>query len=183
MDKHQSSGEHKLSQEQYEAIAAVVIKLHEEQKVKELKEHMDERIGNVRLLLQNYRKFKAYAQNAICSIKEAKKILTGMMSDVNSLDDNLKIEAIIRSKERTLVMLAHIDRMLSIYKAWCSSYGDDSAERRCNIVFDKYIAECTVKPSAEKLAEKYFIDRKTVFNDLNKAYEEIAPIMFGIITS
>ena len=170
-----------LTGEQYEAIAAAVIKLHEEQKVREIKEHMDERIGNVRLLLQNYRKFKVYAQNAICNIKDAKKVLTRMMSDVNCLDDDLKIESIIRSKERTLVMCAHIDKMMSMYKTWSCSCGDECAERRCNIIFDKYILDSTVKPSAEILAEKYFIDRATVFNDLNKAYEEIAPIIFGIL--
>jgi len=170
-----------LTGEQYEAIAAAVIKLHEEQKVREIKEHMDERIGNVRLLLQNYRRFKAYASNAICSIKDAKNILAGMMRDVSTLDDGIKIESIIRSKERTLIMLVHIEKMMSIYKTWCYNCGEESAERRCNIIFDKYIDDSTVKPSAEKLAEKYFVDRATVFNDLNRAYEEISPIMFGLI--
>jgi len=181
MGKKQSTGDHKLSPEQYKAIAAAVIQLHEEQKKQEIKARMDERTGNVRLLLQNYRKFKSYAQNAITNIKEAKLILADMMHEVNTLDDELKIESIIRTKERTLVMVAHIEKMMSIYKAWCYSCGEENAERRCNIVFDKYIVDCTVKPSAERLAEKYSVERTTVFNDLNRAYEELGPIMFGIL--
>ena len=181
MGKKQSTGDHKLTPEQYKAIAAAVIQLYEEQKVHELKERMDERMGNVRLLLQNYRKFKAYAQNAISNIKEAKIVLAEMMYEVNTLESELKIEAIIRTKERTLVMIAHIEKMMSIYKAWCFSCGEENAERRCNIIFDKYIVDCTVKPSAERLAEKYNVERTTVFNDMNRAYEELGPIMFGIL--
>lgn len=183
MGKKQAAptGGQKLTPEQYKAIAAAVIELHKEQRVQEIKNSMDERMGNVRLLLQNYRKFKTYAQNAICSIKEAKLILADMMYEVNTLDDELKIESIIRTKERTLVMVAHIEKMMSIYKTWCYSCGEDNAERRCNIIFDRYIVDSTVKPSAERLAEKYDIERTTVFNDLNRAYEELGPIMFGIL--
>lgn len=181
MAKNQLAGEHKLTPEQYKAIAAAVIQLHEEQKKQEIKARMDERTGNVRLLLQNYRKFKSYAQNAITNIKEAKTVLADMMYEVSTLDNELKIESIIRTKERTLVMIAHIEKMMSIYKAWCYSCGEENAERRCNIVFDKYIVDCTVKPSAERLAEKYSVERTTVFNDLNRAYEELGPIMFGIL--
>lgn len=172
---------HKLTPEQYKSIASVVIQLHEEQKIKEIREQVDEQTGNAKLLLQNYRKFKSYAKHAVSNIKEARIVLAEMLNEVYSLDDELKIESIIRTKERTLVMIAHIDKMLSMYKVWCDTCGEENAERRYKIIFDKYIANPTVKPSAENLAEKYGIDRSTVFADISRALEDIAPLLFGML--
>ena len=179
MGKKQSTGDHKLSPEQYKAIAAVVIELHEEQRIREIKQAVDARTHDVRLAMKNYRKFKIYCRNAVTDVRTARETLIQLMDEINSLDDELKVESIIRTKERTLVMVAHIDKMLAIYKQMCLITGDVNDERRWNILFDFYVNP-TVKASAESLAEKYSVDRSTVFADISRACEEMGPLFFGI---
>lgn len=161
------------------AITQAVILVHEEQKEKESIELIDKRTHNVRLTLQNYRKFKAYVKNAVSDIKEADKILNSILSAMNTENQNLKIEAIIQTKERTLVMLAHIEKMLNIYKFMCESSGDPADLRRWSIIYDTYINN-TIKQKTDIIADKYFVDRSTVFDDINKACKDLGPLIFGI---
>jgi predicted DNA-binding protein YlxM (UPF0122 family) len=51
--------------------------------------------------------------------------------------------------------------------------------RRWNILYDFYINP-TVKPNASEIAEKYFVDRSTVFSDISRACEEMGPLFFGV---
>ena len=176
VDKKQDN---KLTPEQYKAIAEVVIKIHEEQKNKALRQEADARTNDVRLLLKNYRRFKIYCRNAVTDVKKAKATLAALLNDLGSLDDELKVEAIVRTKERTLVMVAHIEKMLQIYKQMCHQEASEVDIRRWNIIYDFYINP-TKKPTAEELAEKYNVDRSTVFSDISRACEEIGPLLFGV---
>ncbi len=169
----------KLSQEQYDAIAVAVDKLLKEKKERLIRQNIDERINNVRLLLKNYRRFKIYAKNAVCDVKKANLVLAESLCDINSLKDELKVESIVRSRERTLVMIAHIDKMMKIYKYMCQETNDPNDMRRWNILFDMYLNP-TNKPTADAIAEKYYIDRSTVFVDISKAFDELSPLIFGV---
>ena len=92
----------------------------EEEHQKEAKERTDRRLHNTRLLLKNYRLLKRHTAGAIYNAKQAKEkesaasILDGLESYTR--DDSLYIESIKRSQERTLIILAHIEKMLDLYR-------------------------------------------------------------------
>lgn len=99
----------------------------EEEHQKEAKERTDRRLHNTRLLLKNYRLLKRHTAGAIYNAKQAKEkesaasILDGLESYTR--DDSLYIESIKRSQERTLIILAHIEKMLDLYRVWCQQNG------------------------------------------------------------
>lgn len=170
----------KLHPEEYAAIANAVKEILQKEKKSDLKQQRDNRIANVRLTLENYRKFKAYAQNAIGSISQAKSVLEKMLQDVWTLDDDeLKVESIIQTKERTLVMIAQIEKGVQAYKAFCESDPDETAMRRYKILYERFISDCTLHPSIDSLAAKFSIERRTVFADISRACDEIGPFIFG----
>lgn len=171
-----------LQPEERIAIVRTVKEILQEERKVNIKEQRNNRIANVRLTLENYRKFKAYAQNAIGSINQAKAVLEEMLQDVLALDDDeLKVEAIIQTRERTLVMIAQIEKGIQAYKAFCESDPDTNAIRRYKIIYDRYIENCTLRPSVDSLAEKYSVERRTIFADISRACDEIGPFIFGTL--
>ena len=85
-----------------------------EEKEKARKSRYDRRLRNTRLLLKNYRSFKRHAQGAIFNAKQAKEnaidILDGL--DDGMLNDNLYVEGIKKSQQRTIIILNHVEEML-----------------------------------------------------------------------
>lgn len=168
----------KLTSEQYKAIAAAVIKIYEEQKVHDIEQDVDTRMNNVLLLLRNYRKFKIYTKNAIFNVKKANIILAESLCDMNSLKDELKIESIIRTRERTIVMIAHIDKMMKIYKNICAESEDPADHRKFQVIYRYYI-----KPEKERYTDicaDLFIESSTFYDDIKKACEDLGPLLFGV---
>lgn len=117
----------------------------EEEHQKEAKERTDRRLHNTRLLLKNYRLLKRHTAGAIYNAKQAKEkesaasILDGLESYTR--DDSLYIESIKRSQERTLIILAHIEKMLDLYRVWCQQNGTEEDVRRYEVVMETYIRE------------------------------------------
>lgn len=164
--------------ELYKSLVEAVIAIHEEQKEKELEEEVDKRADNVYLLLKNYRKFKLYAKNAVTDIKKAKRILEETLCDINSLKDELKVEAIIRTRERTLVMIAHIDKMVKIYKKVCEESDDPADMRRWKIIYEYYLSP--ERKTIDEICAGLFIERATFYNDIKIACKALGPLLFGL---
>ena len=133
-----------------------------------------------RLLLKNYRSFKTYTQGAVYKASQMKEnavdILDGL--DDFSFDDGLYIEAIKRSQQRTLIILKHVDEMLNYYRIACEESGKDEELRRYRIIMDYYIYD--EKKSAEEIAEKECIERRTVYKDINIALKPLSALIFGV---
>lgn len=150
----------------------------ERQKAK--KGRQDRRLHNTRLLLKKYRLLKQHTTGAIYKAHQAKEraidILDGL--DDYEMSDSLYIESIRKSQERTLIILAHIDQMLELYKAYCYNSGTQEDARRYAVIMATYIEE--PKKSALEIAEKLGIERRTVYKDINIAMGPITALIFGI---
>ncbi len=151
-----------------------------EEKERARKSRYDRRLRNTRLLLKNYRSFKRHAQGAIFNIKQAKEnpidILDGL--DSAMLDDNLYVEGIKKSQQRTIVILHHVDEMLRYYRISCEQSGKDEDMRRYRVIMATYIDE--PKISALEIAEKENIEARTVYKDISNAVKPISALIFGI---
>jgi hypothetical protein len=98
--------------------------------------------------------------------------------DDQLIDDHLYIESIKRSQQRTRIIIEHIDEMLRYWLIDCQQSGKEENLRRYRIVFDTYIGETYV--TAEQLAEREHIEKRTVYKDIGAAMRPLSALIFGI---
>lgn len=140
----------------------------------------DRRLHNTRLLLKNYRLFKKHAEGAIFNVKQAKERAVDILEGIDdyAMDDELYIESIKKSQQRTIVILQHIDQMLNYYRIDCEQSHREDEIRRYRIVMATYIDD--EKKSALEISEKECIERRTLYKDINIAMKPLTALFFGI---
>jgi hypothetical protein len=132
----------------------------------EKKQIADRRLRNTKLLLKNYRMLTIHSKNTVLKINELNQLLTLDLTETGEIE----IESIKKSKQKTLLMLNFIDRMLETYRV--------INEKRFVIVCCLYIAE--EKTSVEELARYYNCTTRAIYKELNNAVSEISALLFGI---
>ena len=147
---------------------------------KERKSRQDRRLHNTRLLLKNYRLLKEHTKGAIFRANQARERAVDILDGLNDyeMDDGLYIESIKKSQQRTLIILAHIDQMLELYKAYCYNSGNPENIRRYGVVMATYIDE--PKKSALEIAGTFGIEKRTVYKDIKAAANPLTVLFFGI---
>lgn len=147
---------------------------------KERKSRQDRRLHNTRLLLKNYRLLKEHTKGAIFNASQAKERAVDILDGLNDyeMDDGLYIESIKKSQQRTLIILAHIDQMLELYKAYCYNSGNPEDIRRYGVIMATYIDE--PKKSALEIAGTFGIEKRTVYKDIKAAANPLTALLFGI---
>lgn len=147
---------------------------------KERKSRQDRRLHNTRLLLKNYRLLKEHTKGAIFRANQARERAVDILDGLNDyeMDDGLYIESIKKSQQRTLIILAHIDQMLELYKAYCYNSGNPENIRRYGVVMATYIDE--PKKSALEIAGTFGIEKRTVYKDIKAAANQLTALLFGI---
>lgn len=140
----------------------------------------DRRLRNTRLLLKNYRSFRKHAEGAIYNAKKVKEnaidILDGLDSDI--LDDNLYVESIKKSQQRTIVVLNHIDEMLCFYKISCEQSGKPEEMRRYKTLMLLFIDK--EHHTYQQVADAMNVDLGTVYKDVTHAIKPLSALIFGI---
>lgn len=160
-------------------VKAAIDHIEEEKKAHRKGRH-DKRLRNTRLLLKNYRAFKGHATGAIDNAKRIKEsaidILDGL--DENSFDDDLYIESISRSQQRTIIIVNHIEEMINYYRISCEESGRPEEMRRYRVIMGTYIDP--ERKSAEQIAGEEHIERRTVYKDINAAIKPLSALIFGV---
>lgn len=133
----------------------------------------DRRLRNTKLLLRNYRKFKIHCASNVSELEELRDLNSFEYLDV----EELSIEAIVKNKERTAVMVKYIDSMIEIYRI-LSERGKPEDLRRFKIIYDLYISDEEL--SVDELSECHKIDKRSVYRDINKACEALSSLLFGV---
>lgn len=141
----------------------------------------DRRLHNTKLLIRNYRIFKAHAESAISTAEECEDSvfdILAMMSDKDFRKAETTVKAIQSSAARTAIIINHITAMIETYEIWCQKSGKPENERRCRVLKALYIDDDP--PTAEELAEREGINERTVYKDVDAATEILAALIFGI---
>lgn len=146
----------------------------------------DKRLRNTRLLLKNYRSFVEHCDNAKYLVenpikKEIEKdnLKVQLFDDFYNLQDDAYIVAsILKSKEKTRIILDHINLCLDFFQAKAIKTNNQEMIRRYNVISDLYINETPM--TYEEIAEIDHISQKTVNRDRKKAIEELSVLIFGI---
>lgn len=155
------------------AAASAALEYMEKEKKDQEKKKYDRRLRNIKLLLRNYRSFVKHCKDIRLEINDLNEEL-----EIEYLDsDEFKIEAIKRSKERTLAMVRYIQKTLAVFEIMCQ---EESAEavRRFEVIRDLYIIE--PKKSIQEIADVHFLSDKTIRRDRDKAVETLSILMFGV---
>lgn len=157
---------------------AAMEKLEKERR-KEGKKWVDKRLHNTKLLLKNYRLLKMSVGNAIYAKRQMSESAADILCNVmNMRDDEVIIDSIKQSTARTAVIVAHIDKMLGLYKIYCQTSNKEQERRRYEIIYDYYISE--EKVSIGQISRKRGLVRQTVYNDINAAEKALSALLFGI---
>lgn len=161
--------------------------ISEERKSKSKGSKYDRRLRNTLLLLGKYRDFKVHIQDSIYNknqmyenIAENDNMLIDILNDMESSDideDYIHIESIKKTKERTAIMLFHIENMLEHYKSICISKKNEY-EKHWNIIYDLYISDENLDKS--DIVDKYNIDRRTLYRHIEQAKRDLSILFFGI---
>ena len=161
-----------------EAISDSVKKAIEKQTKENSKNNYDKRLRNTRLLLENYNKFIEHCENSVYTKSQLEKEdAVESLDELYEVEDDMTIvQAILKSKKRTEIMVEHIKTCLEFYTYKCINSRNTEKQRRADAINLIYIKEKLHNDVAEEL----HVSNKTLARDRKKAIEEIAPIMFGV---
>ena len=149
---------------------------------KQEKGKKDRRLHNAKLLLNNYRMLKKNCAEAVYQKNHSedepidiKELMEEMLTTDDS--DSVIVESIKRSAQRTNLMLEHIDKMIEVYRIYCSKCSDRE-KRQYKVLKAIYFLE--KKVPIQELADKFHVSRVTIYDDKKIAEERIASLLFGI---
>ena len=158
-----------LTKEQLTVISqAVKSELDKDQKRK-AKELKDYRLRNTTLLVKNYRMLRVHCD----TIVEDLEVYEDSVYD----PQELTLNTLMKYKARTAKMLDYFD---SIFRAYHELAERDTEMmlRRWKTVYQMYVG--SDKHTAFDMAEYYGVDERTVYRYLNKAFDELSTLLWGI---
>lgn len=164
-----------------EAGAKAAMETLDKERKRDRQEAADRRLRNTKLLLRNYRVFKAHVENAVYEAEEYESpedILADLM--MPGRDNVLFVESIKRSAARTATIVKHMETMMKLFEAYCFNSGVAEDERRWRVIYSLYICEDEGCRTIAQLARDENVVERTIYKDIDVACERIAALMFGI---
>ena len=166
-----------------EAGAAATARAIERERKRLRAQQHDKRLRNTRLLLQNYRTLNEHYKHAIYNVQTAeeededfKDIIRVMNSTI--IDEDLYIESIKQSCVRTKLIMAHVNKMLDIYRLMCEQSKREDSKRHWRALESMYLSD--EPQTAAAIAAKENIDKRTVYKDLEACITDLTTLFFGI---
>ena len=131
-----------------EVITTTVLREQKKQESIASKEQHDRRFRNTELLVKNYRKLSAHCENLPEQIGIIhQEIDMGLLEHID-----LDLKEVMKSKQKTKMIMDYIDAMLGAYKT-LAERGGEVANRRHKILRDMYLKPNYENPTA--LMERY----------------------------
>lgn len=170
-----------IAEKAAEKAAEVAVDIYKQKVVAEEKARFDKRYRNTKLLLEHYRDFSNYGDKAIYKIYEG---LDEDIVDIIELmegrraDNDGRIESIERGVMRTKGIMKHVNTMLKVYQKSCEESPYQEEKRRWRVIEGLYLKE--IPESVQEIAEKEFINERTVYKDIKAACKRLTALIFGI---
>lgn len=145
---------------------------------KEQKEMKDRRLHNTKLLLRNYRVLKESCMKAVYKKlprRSTEEVIDELMSMKAS--DGVIVNSIKESAERTKIIVSHVDRMIDVYRVYCSKYGEKE-KRQYKIIKALYLTK--EGTSVDELAKRFKVSKVTIYEDMKIAEERLSALFFGV---
>lgn len=148
----------------------------------ENQEEMAEKVKNsAKTIIIHYRQLKQMKKTSVCDADSVtdptlKEILMGIAGKVRKDEFNLKSTS--KNKIVTGMLMNHVDVQLENYRKECNKSKIPDIRRRYSVVEMMFLREDPLK--ADEVAEKMNIDKSSVYRTLEKAYDDLAVLFFGI---
>lgn len=176
-----------LSEEEIRAIceeaAGQGVKKYIEESAKVERKRNGGLLYNTKVLLENYRKFESYIEKSVKTLEEATGVdLTDRELDIMRIfgivEDDRRIQSVQRSVTVMTMLMAHVNRMLEVYKASCEGSASVTERRKWQVIERMYLRE--KKMSTNQIAAEFSIDPRAIREDARLAREDIKVLLFGI---
>ncbi len=161
-----------------EVATKTALEVYAREQQKDRRMRADRRLRDTKRLMRNYREIKIHAGDAIASLAEIANDDYEFFHNLMENGDQIDVEAIIRSKARSAIMLAHIDAMLQAFRVICYSSYKPEDQRRYRVLEARCLLEAPVP--VHEIAKRENIDNRTVYKDFDVACERLSALLFGI---
>lgn len=136
-------------------------------------------------LLENYTKLKDYADQAVVTLEQAEQVdetLMNMdvMTKFHIFDDDKTLHRQYRGVNAVKFIMAHVDRMLGVYKENCLKSPQEPVKRRWFVIYFMYLDRENAKKSTKEIAELYQTDISNIQKDAKEARNELTTLFFGL---
>jgi len=150
----------------------------EKEKEEKKKHKADMRFRNTELLLHNYNNFKKHTESSVYTEKQLSKeeLFDELDLDMDEEITKTQINSIIKSKNKTSIIMKHINTFLEYYEYKCLSSHREDIQRRYRVIKYLYLEE--EKMTQENLAEFLHCNTKTIRNTKNIAIKELSVLFF-----
>lgn len=157
------------------------VEAYERRKVKEREELANKVKNSAKTIIIHYRQLKRMKSTSVTGTDTVtdptlKEILDGILDRVRR--DEFNLTSTNRNRIVTGMLMNHVDVQLENYKRECRKSKVQDIQRRYRIVEMIYLRETPL--AIEKVAEQEQIDKSTVYRTLEKAYDDLAVLFFGI---
>ena len=164
-----------------EAQGVKYISLTEEELERLIKELADKVKNSAKTIIIHYRQLKKMKNTSVTGTDTVtdptlKEILDGILEQVRKEEFNLT--STNKNRIVTGMLLNHVDVQLENYKKECRKSKIQDIQRRYRVVERMFLQAEPVR--AEDVAEEEQIDKSTVYRTLEKAYDDLAVLFFGI---
>lgn len=147
-------------------------------KMEKFQQRHDRRLRNTQLLFKNYRNLKLHFDEA--TYKSSNESAISILEELDDFsgDNELIIESISKSRERTAIIMRHISKMLSLFR-----YISDSSKRtgdnlKYRIIEMSYIND--EYKSVEEISWDLGIDTRTLHRHKNESLSILSGLIFGV---
>ena len=146
------------------AVKSAIREYSKEQKT----EKKRKALHNTKLLLKNYRKIQQSIEEAVSEIRQLEQEYV-VLNDT----DELYIESIRRSKLKSLIVIAHIDKALALVQEECNQ---KNSSEKYNIFIDCMLDGTTY----EEAAEQYDTSTQSISRWVTNITKSISIQLFGV---
>ena len=150
----------------------------DKERAKAREEKADVRLHNTRLLLRNYKMFRAHVENAVFEVERLDENVYEILDMMERNDGIGFVDSVKKSVARTATLVEHIKVMLDIYKAYCESTGKIEDARRWRALKGAYLDDSS--KSKYDIAEEEGVSDRTVERDIAAACVHLSGLFFGI---
>lgn len=138
-----------------------------------------------RKLLENYTKLKDYAEQAVVTLEQAEEVdetLVNMdvLMKFKLFEDDKTLHRQLRGVNAVKFMMAHVDRMLDVYKSNCLNSSQETMHRRWFVIEYMYLEREDGKKTTKEIAEIYQTDISNIQKDAKEARNDLTTLFFGL---
>ena len=136
-------------------------------------------------LLENYTKLKDYAEQAVVTLEQAEEVdetLVNMdvLTKFKLFEEDKTLHRQLRGVNAVKFIMAHVDRMLEVYKSNCLNSSQEVMHRRWFVIEYMYLEREDCKKTTKEIAEIYQTDISNIQKDAKEARNDLTTLFFGL---